>query len=83
MNSKNLYLHLCCEGWQRFGPFEWLSFQDEPRAIVDEDGSVIATWDGLTWRTSDPRFQKYAWSNPTITIGSRHPHPKSGAHPGL
>jgi hypothetical protein len=80
---KHLYLHLCCEGWQRFGPFEWLSFQDHPRAIVDADGTTIAAWDGECWRNSDPKFVDYAWINPTITFGPRHPHPNQGGHPAL
>jgi hypothetical protein len=37
-----MYLHLCCEGWQRFGPFRWLSLQDREGVLVDEDGVVIA-----------------------------------------
>jgi len=33
-----MYLHLCCEGWQRFGPFRWLSLQDREGVMVDADG---------------------------------------------
>jgi hypothetical protein len=72
--TANMNLHLCCEGWQRFGPLDWLSFQDTPRAIVDEAGNTIASWDGHAWRTSDPKFQGCAWENPTISIGPRRPH---------
>jgi len=82
-SSPNMYLHLRCEGWQRFGPFEWLSFQDTPPAIVDEAGNIIAMWDDHAWRTSDPKFEGYAWKNPTISIGPLHPHPNSGFHPNF
>lgn|GEM_PF-2643541 len=58
--ARQIYLHLCCEGWQEFGPYGWLSFQDSLRAIVDEAGTVIAAWDGHTWRISTPEFQVYA-----------------------
>jgi len=78
---RRIHLHLCCEGWQKFGPFEWLSFKDDPRVIVDETGTVIASWDGQAWKTSGPQYENYAWENPTITIGSCHPHQDSGAHP--
>lgn len=64
-----MFLHLCCEGWQRFGPFKRLSFQDSARAIVDESGNTIAFWDGLAWRTPDSRFEGFAWKNPTICLG--------------
>jgi len=76
--SGRMFLHFCCEGWHRFGPFEWLSFQDSPHAIVDEAGNIIASWDGHAWGTSDPRFEGYAWKNPTISIGPRHPN--TGTH---
>ncbi|MFZ4774146.1 MAG: hypothetical protein ACOYM3_02205 [Terrimicrobiaceae bacterium] len=72
--SGRIFLHLCCEGWQRFGPFEWLSFHDSPHAIVDEAGNTIVIWDGHAWRTSDSRFEGYTWKNPTISIGPRRPN---------
>ena len=71
-----MYLHLCREGWQRFGPFEWLSFHDSPRVIVDETGNIIATWNGGCWKTTDPKFAGYEWEKPMITLGPRHPHPQ-------
>ena len=37
-----MVLHLCCEEWQRFGPFRCLSLQDREGVLVDEDGVVIA-----------------------------------------
>ncbi len=76
-----MFLHLCCEGWVRFGPFRWLSLQDIRRAFVDETGQVVAFWDIDCWRTTDPRYGGYAWQNPTITVGVHHPHPKNSSHP--
>ena len=37
-----VYLWLCCEGWMRFGPFEWLRFDDTERAIIGPDGETVA-----------------------------------------
>lgn len=76
-----MYLHLCCEGWQTFGPYQWLSLQDAEGVIVDESGTVIARRDKELWRATDPRFKAYLWRNPTITVGAGHPHPNSGSHP--
>jgi hypothetical protein len=30
-----VYLYLCCEGWVRFGPFEWLALVDGNTKIED------------------------------------------------
>jgi hypothetical protein len=76
-----MYLHLCCEGWQRFGPFQWLSLQDREGVIVDEKGVVIAKREEGGWLAIDPRFEGATWENPTITIGPEHPHPNGGGHP--
>jgi hypothetical protein len=81
--AKNVFLHLCCEGWKQFGPFEWLSFQDNSRVIVDETGTVVTAWDGEAWRTFKPDFEGYSWENPTITIGPQHPRLNKGCHPNF
>jgi len=31
MKTTQMCLHLCCEGWMQFVPFEWLWFQDDLR----------------------------------------------------
>jgi hypothetical protein len=73
--NRQVFLWLCCEGWQRFGPFAWLRFNDDPRTIIDQDGQVVASWVDGHWRTSDSGC---AWSNPTIGPGPKHPHPNRG-----
>jgi len=80
-NQPMMYLHLCCEGWQRFGPFQWLSLQNQEGVIVDQDGQVVARREAHCWRTVAPQFEGYGWENPTITVGPKHPHPNSGVHP--
>jgi len=76
-----MYLHLCSEGWQRLGPFWWMSLQDREGVIVDEKGVVIAKREAGGWLAIDPRFEGAIWENPTITIGPEHPHPNGGGHP--
>lgn len=72
-DAANMFLHLRCEGWVAFGPFEWLGLQDNPLAIVDQSGAVVASWDGQVWRTTDPQYSGYAWRSPMITVGPRRP----------
>lgn len=75
-----MYLHLNCEGWQRFGPFELLSLQQDPCGVVDERGTLIARWDGECWRTSDPKFANVHWSR-AVLCTSPEP-PRASAAPG-
>ena len=83
MIKKNprIYLWLFCEGWCKFGPYEWLRF-DEDGSIVDQDGNVIAKKDQNrpVWKTIETHSM-FEWSNPTINTSLLHPHPNSGAHP--
>lgn len=76
-----IYLWLCCEGWMKFGPFEWLRFDDERQVILGPEGEeVVKKVDGY-WRVREGRGAGMAFSNPTITTTPIHPHPKSGGHP--
>ena len=77
MNSQ-VYLWLNCEGWVRFGPFEWLRFDDEPRTIRDQDGNVLAQFDGTDWHTLGEEYAGFHWRNPMVTASGRHPHPMYG-----
>ena len=70
-----VYLHLNCEGWERFGPFEWLRFRDHQRIIEDENGRIVASFDGAHWLAS---ASSMSWSDPLITSQDRHPHPSQG-----
>lgn len=70
-----LYLWLTCEGWERFGPFKWLRFNDANRLITDQDGNVVASFDGNCWRTPGKKYKEFGWSDPMITSSAKHPHP--------
>jgi hypothetical protein len=75
-------LWLCCEGWMKFGPFEWLRFDDELQAILGPDGEESAKKTDAYWRVSDGRSKGMEFSNPTITNSPIHPHRNCGYHPG-
>lgn len=77
---QRLYLWLCCEGWMRFGPFEWLRFDDERQAIIGPDGAEVAKNVDGQWRVSVGRGEGMQFSNPTITTTPVHPHRDCGGH---
>jgi hypothetical protein len=73
-----VYLWLNCEGWVRFGPFQWLRFEAGPLRVCDQDKNVIAEFDGADWRTEQGDYRNYRWRCPMITSSPRHPHPSHG-----
>lgn len=77
----SVYLWLCCEGWMKVGPFEWLRFDDERQAILGPDGREIAKKTDGIWRVPEGRGAGMAFSNPTITMMPVHPHKNRGSHP--
>jgi hypothetical protein len=75
---KSVYLWLNCEGWERFGPFQSLRFDNPALRICDQDGNVIAEFDGTDWLTKDEKYRNFRWVNPMITASPQHPHPMHG-----
>jgi len=73
-----VYLWLNCEGWERFGPFQWLRFEDSPLRIGDQDGNVIAEFDGSDWLSTHEKYRNHRWRCPMITASPQHPHPFHG-----
>lgn len=74
-----VYLWLCCEGWMRFGPFEWLYFDDESAAFFGPNGEVVAWREGPRWRVTDPRGVGMAFDAITLTTARKHPFHNCGA----
>jgi len=71
-----LYLWLCCEGWQRFGPFRHLNFS--ATAITDEEEQIVVSLDAEgVWRTPGI-YCCYRWRSPMVTSTETHPHPARG-----
>lgn len=79
--GSGLYLWLCSEGWAKFGPFEWLSFDDERRSITDERGKRVARCYAEGWHVEEAGSSATVFSNPTITTRPVRPHRNSGGHP--
>jgi len=67
----------------RFGPFEWLRFDDESQAILGPDGESVARKTGDCWQVPGEQWQSWSFSNPTITTTPVHPHKNSGSHPRM
>lgn len=80
--KPSVYLWLCCEGWMKLGPFEWLRFDDERQAILGPDGEEVAKKADGYWRMPDGRGKGMQFSNPTITSSPVYQHRDSGSHPG-
>jgi hypothetical protein len=81
-SRPSVYLWLCCEGWMKFGPFEWLRCDDGLQAILGPNGEVVAKKIGGYWQVPSGRGEGMQFSDPTITTTSIHPHMNSGSHPG-
>ena len=80
--KPSVYLWLCCEGWMKFGPFDWLRFDDERQAVLGPDDEEVAKKSGGQWRVPGEKWQGWGFSDPTITTTPVHPHKNSGSHPG-
>ena len=74
---------MCCEGWKRFGPYEWVCFDDRLRSFVDENQKVIATWneERNCWTAEDEDVRGWAFRTPLIIAGRQHPNKGSGTIP--
>lgn len=77
--GNKLYVHLCCEGWVRLGPFEWVAMDDERNALVDERGDVVAEREKDGWRA--PGRENALFRTPMITTSRKHPAPMQGCLP--
>lgn len=73
-----VYLWLRCEGWVRFGPFEWLFFDDESGAVFGPNGEIAAWREGPYWRVTDPRRAGMAFDAITLTTARKHPFQHCG-----
>jgi hypothetical protein len=67
--TRDVWVHVNCEGWVTLGPFEWVAMIVEVDALVDERGTTIAAHDGDRWRVpgSDVDFR-----TPIITTSREH-----------
>ena len=76
--NPSVYLWLCCEGWMKFGPFEWLRFDDVTSTISESTGKVVAWREGGHWLVPSGSGVGMAFDvNYMITSSSRHPDPSN------
>ena len=73
-----MYVWMCCEGWVRFGPYEWVGWTTDRRVLVDQNGQLIAQESGAHWQSALPEFANFAFDAILITHGPRHPPPRHG-----
>ena len=76
-----LYVHVCCEGWVRLGPFDWVGVDDERDALVDENGEVIVKREGDDWGVPGKEYRGFRFRTPMITGSRQHPSPMRGGFP--
>lgn len=65
----------------KFGPYEWLRFDDEKQAILGPDGAEIAWKTNSGWHMHEVGMRDMVFSNPTITTDPFHPHASYFSHP--
>lgn len=75
---KCLYVHLCCEGWTRLGPFEWIAFDETRQALVDETGSIVTQQTALGWTVPGNDYQGTTFCRWLLTAGPNHPSSNRG-----
>ena len=76
-----LYLWVCCEGWHRLGPFEWVALSEDGRSFVESTGRTILAYDPTHRGWRDPERPTMVYRTPMVTSERRHPKPMSGALP--
>jgi hypothetical protein len=79
--NEGIWVHLCCEGWVRLGPFAWVGVDDGGNALIDEHGDVIATSDDDGWQVPGNRYRGFRFRTPMVTASRRHPSPMQGGFP--
>ena len=82
--DERVYLWLTCEGWVRFGPFDWVSLRTDDWTYLNEKGEGIARWEQGGWRALGRRAEGYGkarFRNPVVTATRTHPDRYCGAIP--
>ena len=76
-----VYVWVCCEGWNRLGPFEWVTLTEDGQSFVDETGTFILINDPYQHCWRDPKHPGISYRTPMVTTQRKHPHPMSGFIP--
>jgi len=82
--SCGVYLWLRCEGWMKFGPFEWLRFDEHTSTISESTGKIVAWKEGKRWFVPSGRGAGMAYDESfMITNSPRHPDPDNRSLPAI
>jgi hypothetical protein len=82
--APSVYLWLCCEGWMRFGPFEWLRYDEPTSTISDSSGNVIAWKERARWFVPSECGSNMAFDESyMITTTPKHPDPSNRNLPDI
>ena len=82
--KPSVYLWLCCEGWMKFGPFEWLRFDEQTSAFSESTGKIVAWKEGKRWFIPTGRGAGMAYDESfMITTSPRHPDPSNRSWPRI
>ena len=76
-----VYVWVCCEGWQRLGPFEWVALAEDGQSFVDSAGAAVLVYDHHYGGWRDPKRPGMVYRTPMVTTQRKHPRPMSGALP--
>jgi len=82
-DRRGVWLFLRCEGWVRFGPWEWLTFRGEDSAYLNSDGEVVAFWDEREghWRVPTDEYAHWRFDEVMLNSSADHPAHNQGALP--
>ena len=75
--KPTLYLWLNSrDGWQRFGPFDWLRHDDKRRTLREQDGEIVSRWDfdDHCWRVELEGYEGHKFHDLLLTTTERNPH---------
>jgi hypothetical protein len=82
--KPSVYLWLCCEGLMRFGPFEWLRYDESTSTISDSSGNVIAWKERARWFVPSEYGSNMAFDESyMITTTPQHPDPSNRNLPDI
>jgi hypothetical protein len=76
-----LYLWVCCEGWQRLGPFDWVALSEDGLSFVDQTGAPVLIYDRNYRGWRNPKRPAMVYRTPMVTSQRKHPRPMSGELP--
>lgn len=76
-----VYVWACCEGWQRFGPFDWVALTEDGQSFVNQLGIKVLIYDAHCTGWRSPKNPALVYRTPMVTSQFKHPKSQSGDLP--